>query len=264
MRISVNMRLATALPMLFAACIGPALAADDEDQEPGVTPYRPTVSNPADLSAPGWLEGEFGGLHSWNQDESRGDAVPYLLKYALDENHGLLLGGSAWTRTQAPAEPAQSGFGDLVLEWKQRFPVAEHTALGIEAGVVAPTAAHDLGVGKPAWIVNGIVSSDLGAVHVDVNVGGEYFTEHVAGVSSWQSAWAAAASTSLGASWGTAFELSGTYERGTPTRSQALLAFTYSVSNRLVLDAGGSYGLAHLAHDRSVFAGATVLIGRLR
>ena len=256
-------RLAAAvMVLLLSAHSSTALAADDE-AEPSVTPYRPTVSDPATLSAPGWLEGEFGGLRSWNQDHSRDDSVPYLLKYAFDENYGLLLGGNAYQKSQAPDGSAQSGFGDTMLEWKQRFPVDEHLAFGIEAGVIAPTAGHDLGVGKPAWVVNGILSADLSAVHVDVNVAGEHMTSHPAGVSSLQSTWAAAASTALAEKWGTAFELSGTYQRGVATQSQALLAFTYNVSNRLVLDAGGIYGLAHEAHDRSLFAGATVLIGRL-
>ncbi len=240
-----------------------ALAVEDAG-EPSVTPYRPTVSNPADLSAPGWLEGEFGGLRTWNQDHSRDDSVPFLLKYSFDENYGLLLGGNAYLRSQAAGGSAQSGFGDTLLEWKQRLAVAEHAAFAIEAGVLAPTAGHDLGVGTPAWVVNGIFSTDLGAWHLDLNAGGQYFTSHPAGASAWQSAWAAAVSTAIADKWGAAFELSGTHQRGTATQSQALLAFTCNVSNRLVLDAGGAYGLAHEAHDRSVFAGATVLIGRLR
>ena len=241
-----------------------ARATDADDQEPSVTPYRPTVSNPADLSAPGWLEGEFGGLRAWNQDHSRDDSMPYVLKYAFDENYGLLLGGNAYVGSQAPGTPAHDGFGDTSVEWKQRFPVAEKVAFGVEAGVVVPTAPHELGVGKPAWLVNGILSADLSALHVDVNVGGEYLTAHQRGVSSWQSSWATATSTSLTEKVGAAFELSGTCQHGSATQSQALLAFTYNVSNRLVLDAGGAYGLAHVSHDRSVFAGATVLIGQLR
>ena len=264
MRAAVTTNVATGLLALVIVSTKVALAAEPDEQEPSVTPYRPTVSNPADLSAPGWLEGEFGGLRTWNQDHSRDDSVPFLLKYSFDENYGLLLGSNAYLGTRAPDGSTQSSFGDTVLEWKQRFPVAEHAAFAIEAGVVAPTAHDDLGVGTPAWLVNGIFSTDLGAWHVDINAGGQHFTSHPAGVSSWQSAWAAAISTSLGEKWGTAFELSGTQERGVATQSQALLAFTHNVSNRLVLDAGGAYGLTHAAHDRSVFAGATVLIGRLR
>jgi len=37
-----------------------SLAAQAEDSTPTATPYRPTVSNPATLSEPGWLEMELG------------------------------------------------------------------------------------------------------------------------------------------------------------------------------------------------------------
>jgi hypothetical protein len=49
-----------------------------------------------------------------------------------------------------------------------------------------------------------------------------------------------------------------------PTQSQVLAALNYNWSAHLVLDAGFAYGLAHAAHDKSVFAGATVLLGHLR
>jgi hypothetical protein len=250
--------------VLMALLVCCATARADEEQELSVTPYRPTVSNPADLPVPGWLEGEFGGLHTSGEDHSRTDSVPWLLKYAFDENHGLLLGGNAYVSATAPGASKQSSFGDTFLEWKQRFPVSEKAAFGIEAGVIAPTAAHDLGVGKPQWDANGIFSADLGAMHLDLNLGEARGGEQPMNVSPWLTTWAAALSTSLAGSWGTAFELSGAHQRGLATQSQALIAFSYNVSHRLVLDAGGSYGLAHAAHDRSVFAGATVLIGQLR
>ena len=124
----------------------------DDDSEPGVTPYRPTVSNPADLSAPGWFEGELGGLRTLNQDHSRNDSVPWLLKYALDENYGLLLGGNGYVSQELPGIPTQQSFGDTSLEWKQRFPISDHAAFGIEAGVLVPTASHELGAGKAQWL----------------------------------------------------------------------------------------------------------------
>jgi hypothetical protein len=187
-----------------------------------------------------------------------------LLKYAFDENHGVLLGGNAYVGSHVPGTPSQNSFGDTSIEWKQRFPVGDKAAFGIEAGAVLPTASHDLGIGKPEWLANGIYSADLGALHLDVNLGEAHFSEHPADTSPWQSSWATAVSSALSEKWGAAFEFSGNHQRGEATQSQALLAFSYSVSNRLVLDAGGAYGLAHLAHDRSVFAGATVLLGRLR
>jgi len=240
-----------------------AVHAADDDSDPAVTPYRPTVSNPADLPVPGWLEAEFGALRVLGEDRSRSDSAPWLLKYAFDENHGLLLGGNAFVSERMPGASTRHSIGDTFLEWKQRFPLTDKAAFGIEAGVVAPTAGHDLGIGKPQWLINGIFSDDLGALHLDVNVGEAHGGDQPTRVSSWQTAWAAAISAPLAGDWGAAFELSGTRQRGTATQSEALLALSYNVSHRLSLDAGTAWGLARSAHGRGLFAGATVLLGRL-
>jgi len=251
----------TAIALLLGCCDAACATSDDDD--PSVTPYRPTVSNPADLSVPGWLEAEFGGLRTLGEDHSRSDSVPWLLKYAFDEDHGLLLGGSAYVSARMPGSARQDGFGDTSLEWKQRFPVSDKTAFGIEAGVITPTAESALGVGKPVWLVNGIFSADLGALHLDLNLGEAHASAHDANASPWQTAWAAAISWPLSDAWGTALELSGTRQRGSATTSQALGALNYNLSHRVSLDTGVAYGLTRAAHDRSLFAGATVLLGRL-
>ena len=254
---------AAAVAALLLASSG-AFADEGDAAEPSVTPYRPTVSNPADLSAPGWLEGEFGGLRTNREDHSGSDSIPWLLKYAFDENHGLLLGGNAYVSARIPGAPTHGGAGDTFLEWKQRFPVADKAAFGVEAGMVAPTAARDLGVGKPQWLINGIFSADLGSAHLDLNLGAAHGGEPAAHVSRWQTTWAAAVSAPLAHDWGAAFELSGTHQSGAAAQSQALFALNYNVSNRLSLDAGFARGLAHEAHDRSVFAGATILLAQVR
>jgi hypothetical protein len=41
------------------------------DDSPSVTPYRPSVSTPAALSAPDWLEIEAGGQSSRGDDPAR-------------------------------------------------------------------------------------------------------------------------------------------------------------------------------------------------
>ena len=235
------------------------IAADDQ---PAVTPYRPTVSNPADLSAPGWLEFEFGALSDHGSDSTRTDTLPWLLKYAFTENSGLLFGGNAYERVRVAGE-SQSGFGDTFLEWKQRLPVSEGVAFGVEAGVGVPSAPSAFGIGKPDYIVNGIFSSDIGAAHLDLNVGGVRYMNHPAQVSAWQSAWAAALSHPLGEAFGVAVELSGAAQHGAEHAHQALAAINYNASRRIVFDFGAAYGLDHAAHDHSVFCGGTFLLGKL-
>ena len=255
---------ARCLLVLLALAHAAAGCADEGDQEePSATPYRPTVSNPAALSAPGWIEVEFGGQRLF-ADRSRLDSVPWLLKYAFDENYGLLLGGDAHANLKIAGAPSISGFGDTFLEWKQRFPVSDKSAFGIEAGVVAATAQRDLGIGSTQYVVNGIFSAGIGELQLDLNLGGLRGGNLPSGVSLWQTTWAATVSGSFTENWGAAFEFSGAHQRGIATQSEALAAISYNYSRRLVLDCGAAYGLAHAAHDRSVFAGATVLIGKLR
>jgi hypothetical protein len=253
-------RCASALLSCVACSAAPGVRAEGE---PAVTPYRPTVSNPADLPVAGWLEAEFGGLRLAGEDRSRGSSVPWLLKYAFDADHGLLLGGNAYVAATTPGEPRRSGVGDTTLEWKQRFAIADGAAFGIEGGVTLPSARHGLGAGKPVWLINAIYSGDFAATHLDVNIGAAHAAQHDVGTSAWQRNAAVCVSWSFGPAWGGALEVSGAQQRGTATQSQALAALNYNVSPRLVLDAGIARGLAHGAHDRSVFAGATVLLGRV-
>ena len=71
------------LPLLLLAFLpGTAWAANDA---PSTTPYRPSVSTPAALSAPGWLEIEAG----WQHDDSGGarrDSIPLTFKLAFDKD----------------------------------------------------------------------------------------------------------------------------------------------------------------------------------
>src|SRR5215212_7684016 len=72
-----------------------SLAAEDS---PSVTPYRPSVSTPAALSAPGWVEIEVGGFHAHGPGRSRHDSLPYTLKLAFSEDWGVRIGGEGWIR----------------------------------------------------------------------------------------------------------------------------------------------------------------------
>jgi|GEM_PF-3354897 len=52
--------LSRARLVCLAAALAPGLAAADED---AITPYRPSVSSPAQLPVAGQLELELGGIH---------------------------------------------------------------------------------------------------------------------------------------------------------------------------------------------------------
>src|SRR3954451_19190933 len=79
-------------------------SAADSDDELKATPYRPTVSNPADLPVPGHFEWEAGGYDERDPGDARHFSVPYLLKYAFTEDIGVLVGGESLVADRVPGD----------------------------------------------------------------------------------------------------------------------------------------------------------------
>jgi hypothetical protein len=229
-------------------------------EEPSATPYRPTVSNPAALSAPGYFEVEAGFLRARNDDPRRRDRLPVLLKYAFTENVGLLIGGESYVKQYSHIDGRITGLGDSTLTLKLHHPVNDTFNIGVEAGVKVPTAKDRIGSGKRDGIVNGIMSAELGAATVDLNLGAMRLGVANPGESRTVYTWAAALSHPIGERWGVAGEFSGLTQQGVPSTAQFLAAVTYTISKRVVLDAGAPWRLTKASTDRAVFAGVTVLL----
>lgn len=264
MNANSNLRvLLVAVSMLGLAAGAPACA----DEAAGVTPYRPTVSNPAALSAPGWLEAEFGVSRQKPGDGSRESSLPYLLKYAFSPDFGILLGGEARiVQTDVDGKRTRGG-GDTLLMLKHRWALRDGDdapALGLEWGFKAPTAEGGLGSGRTDYVANGIYSADMAGYALDVNLNVSRLGEQEPGVHRIQWGWATTISRALDAQWSVAGELSGIARRGAPVDNQALFALGYAISKRLVLDAGFAVGLSKAAPDRSLFLGVSVLLGNVR
>ena len=103
------MRAQVRLTLLLCSAIAPLASAGEQ---PAVTPYRPTVSNPAALSQPGWLELETDLSSSKATDNSSRGNLPYLLKFAFTDNMGVLLGGDAFIEQADLAGEPLRGAGD--------------------------------------------------------------------------------------------------------------------------------------------------------
>jgi len=232
------------------------------DDEPSATPYRPTISNPADLSAPGYVEFEGGLQRILGADDTRRDSVPYLFKYAFSDTSGILLGGDAHIAQTFPGGSSLNGLGDTFVEWKQRFPLSADTALGFEAGFQLPTSRSGLGDGKTNYLFNAILSSNFGTNHIDLNAGAVRIGDATPGTSRLQQTWAASVSRPFNEQLGAALELSGTHQTNAGSTSELLAAINYNASPRVVFDTGFAYQLNHAAHDRTFFAGVTWLIGK--
>jgi hypothetical protein len=251
------MRFASLAGALIVALSAPARAEDS----PAVVPYRPSVSTPADLPAPGWPELEAGWNAAKGGDAARSFSTPLLFKLAWSEQWGILIGTDAydWQR-DFDGTTARSG-GNTTVELKYKLPVSDALSLGTEVGVGLPTARPPFGSGKTDWGILGIASLDTEIAHVDVNVGGTHLGGPDEGQGRWQGNWAVDVSHSLPQGFGVTAELSGIVQHGTRAQSQALAALTYNVSRQLVLDFGVVAGLSGASPHWQVLGGLTVQLG---
>jgi len=249
----------TCCALAAIACLG--IARADDDGGPAVVPYRPSVSTPAQLSAPGWLELEAGGLRASDSGASR-TTLPYTLKLAFTPDWGIRVGGDAWVRQSAHGA-SQNSFGDTAVVLKRRFAVSDATAWGLELGEAFPTAKDSVGIGHAQTTINGILSSDFApGWHTDINVNETYLGGSGA-PGTWQLGVAAALSRNLSDAWGVVGEFSGTHLAGTPDTAQFLAAASWSESPATVLDFGAARGLTDATPRWQVFAGVTVRLGKL-
>ena len=254
--------------LLLGGLLGAATRAE-ADERPEAVPYRPTVSTPAALSAPFWLEGEFGGLLQHVRDGDDGGAhrgsVPYTLKLAFSEDWGVRVGGEAVVlATNADGSKAW-GFGDTALVGKRRFAIDDVSACGLELGVLLPTARRGLesGTGKPDWSANGIYSADFAGWHGDVNLSGTRAGARHAGQSRLQELAALAVSRPIGDRWTAEAEWSGTRQHGAHGTAQLLAAMSWAIRRDLVFDVGTARGVNRATPTWQAFGGVTVVMGRI-
>lgn len=239
--------------------------AQADQEEPSATPFRPTVTSGANLSAPGWLELEFGGQRLGGNGADQRNSWPFLLKYALNDRFALLLGGDAQVSVAPAQAPAFNGRGDTTLTLKYRAPDAvEGRSFGLEATVKLPTAPEGIGSGQRDYSLKGIFGIDLpNALHLDTNLMATRLGGVAVDQGSYQWAWAAAISRQIGDAWTLAADISGTRQSGTPSTAQFLTAASYAVNRRLVVDGGFAVGLNNDTPKFTVFTGLTVLLGKV-
>ena len=228
-------------------------------EELTATPYRPTVSNPADLSAPGHVEWEAGVQRDRGGPSVKRASVPWVLKYAFTDTFGVLVGGEGVvSQTDINGDTLRGG-GDTALIAKFKFPVNAGSAFGVEAGRKFPTAKLGLGSDKADYTVNGIYSVDAKPLHADINMGYTRLGAVDPEASRHLYSWATAISCAVNDRWGVSGEVSGQTQPGAADTTQFLWALTYNLSPRVVLDAGTAWGLNTAAPDTTVFAGVTML-----
>ncbi len=237
----------------------PALAQGEGDA--AITPYRPSVSSPAQLPAEGQLEMELGGLRT-RADDARRDSLPYQFKLAFSKDWGVLLGGEAHVSAR-DGSAHESGVGDTSLVLKHAWDIEDGHAAGLELGAKLPTAKDTLGSGKADYTLNLIDSRDLGSLHIDVNANATRLGAVEAGTGRTQLGLSASFSMPLAERWGLTAELSGTHRRHTDNTLQVLGAVSFSPSKRLTFDLGAARATRPTPGSTSVFAGVVFPITQL-
>lgn len=252
-----------AAKLMISAALAIAFQHALADEPLEINPYRPSVSNSAQLPHPGQLEFELGGLREKARDGGRTDSLPYLFKLAFSEEWGVLLGGDArvWMRDAEGAR--ERGVGDTTLTLKRAFLVSDETAFGLELAATAPTAKDAIGSGKAEYALNGIYSQDLGRFHLDANLNTTRIGIVEPGTGRMETGLSAALSMPLSDSLTGTAELAGTRRSGTSSTAQFLAAVVYSPNNRYSIDFGVAKGLNSASQDWSFFTGFVVPIAKL-
>jgi len=253
-----NFPARAAVTLAFAMSCLPGQAQDDG----AVTPYRPSVSSPAQLPLPGQLEMELGGL-AGKAAGTRRDSLPYQFKLAFNPQWGVLLGGEAYVDARDGSGTHARGLGDTSIALKRAFLIDDATAFGLEFGMKLPTAREAIGSGKKDYTLNGIFSKDLGDVHMDANLNFTRLGLVDAGSGRTQTGLSAAFSMPVADRWGATAELSGSRRACAASTAQALLAATFSPNRRLAFDFGALKGLNAASPDWTFFAGVVFPIARL-
>jgi hypothetical protein len=245
---------------LAAFVLLPTVAGAAEDEN-AITPYRPSVSSPAQLPVAGQLEFELGGLQARSGPARRG-SLPYQFKLAFSPEWGVLVGGEArvWVHD---GDVRSQGLGDTTIVLKRAWIVDDASAFGMEFGAKLPTARDDIGSGKADYGVNTIYSRDIGAVHMDANFNTTRLGLAEAGSSRTQLGASASFSTEFSAQWGVTGEVSGTRRAGAISGVQLLTALTFSPSKRLTFDIGVARAVLPTPASTLLFAGVVFPITKL-
>ena len=241
----------------LAALCTVAAAADDD----AITPYRPSVSSPAQLPVPGQPEVELGGLHA-RSDDARRRSLPYALKLAFSKEWGVVIGGEARVWARDDSGKAQ-GLGDTTLVLKHAWIVDDATAFGVELGAKLPTANDSIGSGRADYTFNTIFSRDIGPVHMDANLNATRLGVFDEGTGRTQFGASASFSGALSDHWALTGELSGTHRSGAANGTQLLAAITYSPSKRLTFDFGVARAVRPTPATTQVFAGVVFPFAKL-
>jgi len=240
----------------------PAPAAPDTSP-PAVNPGRPTVTDPASLTAPGWLETEFGLTK--NLDRDRTFSTPLLLKLTSRNNH--LQYRLAVDGLIAPGVGG-SGFGDTYAGLHYLFVPQSKAGFDIAGRVTVkiPTAPAFLGTRKFDYNLLLLASRDFSPMlHGDFNLGFTNLSRQGApGTDNQILASASFTAPIKGGRWAYTNEIVYTSPlQGVHSQLTTMHGFTYAVHRYDVYDVAVQWQLHGDGATWQVLLGKTFFFGRL-
>lgn len=238
-------------------------------EEIEATPNRPGVANPADVTQKGVLELEYGWERGFRSSEFKTHtAAVGLIRFGLTEDFELHLGMQNYvSQISDNPEGRRSGVGDTSPGFKYRFVEKEGIwpTLSFAYDVKVPTASQrkGLGSGRVDHNLTFLASKEkLLGLDWDFNyvlgwIGKEgkksFDDSHL---------WALSLSRPLFGPLAISGEIYGgpRVNQQTPGFASTDWALTYTVTPRVVLDAGVDIGLTSAARDITYFAGITIAL----
>ena len=156
-------------------CVAPALAQAPSPPAPSAVPSRPTVTNPAHISAPGYLQFEQGFLQANSSPEfSSQFSLLQATKIALDHRLMLLIQSQPFARSTINSQPTKDT-GDL--DAGAQFILFDGNENGSQKPTIAVEYLHraragtapSLDIGSYTQSTLVLASGDIPQIHYDTN-----------------------------------------------------------------------------------------------
>lgn len=232
---------------------------DLPDARDHALPCRPTVSCTADIASPGTLEVEGGLLYSRLGGPANDWSYPFLLKQTMTRWIQLQVASNGFTtiHADAPIQYLDNVGAGLKVHFLDQGDLSP--SLAVTALVTVPTLKRSGYVRMDDGFLTGHASKDIAWVHVDWNVGLDFWRVNAAPVA--QGWTALALSTSLPPPFSVAIEGYAFSDAGPVARRDGGIRLVLGTTPRpwLVFDAGGDAGLFASTRSFSLFVGMTVI-----
>lgn len=238
----------------------PADPRQDQDQTSGgitAVPNRPTFASTAETVQRGVFEVEYGFEAAKGHQNING-----LLKWGVFKNLELWFLNNPIQRDAGVAGMGDSGAGFKFAMIPQKKAIPKIAVLYV---ATLPTATAGLGAGASGHSVQLLFSKDLGKHHIDINEGVQFVGRPDASGYDRNYFTALSYFHPLAGKWGYTGEISGFSRTNaqTPATMTLLHAATYSVSPRLILDAGAYFAVYGNLPRVTFFGGVTYSIADL-